>query len=346
MFVIGKSEKIKSIVLLLLTSLMVACGGGGGGDNNNQAPSPTGISGTVTAPGGAVAQLQSKSMFAFLVDAVFPAANATLTGTSTVSNAQVDLIRVDANGVMVGDVIESTATDTNGAFDFDIDISQIPSGVLILRVDSGSAVMRAIVSEPVIEINPVTEYVLSKIEAIVASDPAIDFSYFTPEEVQNMVDTVNLITVDVTGATIAEAVAAIAAQADSALAPEMATATINLSGAWFFEETTGSNTCGEQVGIVYLQANWTVLQEANIVTINFENGTPYGSGVLEDLQITGLPLDSFPEQGGVTTVLSQSYQVALDGNLVSATYNWSWTSSTDGFTCSGTNFATISRIVN
>lgn len=334
-----------NIVFVLLATLLVGCGGGGGGsDNNTQTPTPTVISGTVTAPGGAVAQFRSNSMFTSVLDTFFPAASATLTGTSPVSGVQVDLFKLDADGNIVGELIGSDTTDTTGAFEIDVDITQLPPGPLVLQVDSGSAVMRALASASVVEINPVTEYVLSQIESTVGSNPSIDFTSFTPEEIQNMVDAVDLISIDVTGTTIEDALNQIAAQAEIILDQQISIASIDLNGDWLYVEITGTNNCGDPVGDIWLQSTWRIEQEGNIITIYDGNGIEYGSGDLDGLEILNLPMDSFIEQGGVVTINSQSYVVSPDGNSVEATFNWTWT--LGGDSCSGVNTATITRMMN
>lgn len=339
-----KLTNISKIGFMLFTIALYGCGGSGGSDNNNQAPTPSGLSGIVTAPGGVVAQLQSKSMFASVFDTLFPAANATITGTSPVSGVQVDLIRIDADGSIVGGVIASDTTDSAGAFEIDVDVTQIPPGPLVLRVDSGSAVMRALASAPVVEINPVTEYVLSQLESVVAADPALDFTRFTPEEIQNMVDAVDLISIDVSGTTVADAVAQIAAQAEAILNQQISIASIDLNGDWLYVEITGANNCGDPVGVIWLQSTWRIEQDGNTITIYDGNGVEYGSGELDGLEILNLPMDSFIEQGGVVTINSQSYDVSPDGDSVEATFDWTWTM--EGFSCSGTNTASITRMLN
>ena len=120
----------KLFVALSIGFFLVACSSGG--DSTPAAPVTTTITGTVTAPGGAIASLERKTFFAKVVDIVFPGAIAMITGTAPVPNTTVELIKLDNNGNQIGDVLASVMTDASGAYS--IDTTESLSSQLVLRV--------------------------------------------------------------------------------------------------------------------------------------------------------------------------------------------------------------------
>src|SRR6266436_3000899 len=86
----------------ILALALAACGGKSGGSGVSHpplVPASIVVSGTVWAPGGAVALLTDKSLFAKASDLFFSSANAAISGIATVPDGtRVDLIRIDDTG--------------------------------------------------------------------------------------------------------------------------------------------------------------------------------------------------------------------------------------------------------
>src|SRR6266513_3114760 len=80
-------------------------GGGSGGSGVSHpplVPASIVVSGTVSAPGGAVALLTDKSFFAKASDVFFSSANAAISGIATVPDGtRVDVIRISDSGSQV-----------------------------------------------------------------------------------------------------------------------------------------------------------------------------------------------------------------------------------------------------
>ena len=96
-----------------------------------------------------------------------------------------------------------------------------------------------------------------------------------------------------------------------------------LAGTWSVTSTTGSNTCGDLVGVDYTSTVNITVSGSN-VTGGELSGTVNGNQV----SLSG----SYPDDGGTTT---SNISLTVDGNLFSGTDNWSWTGG--GSTCTGTD---------
>lgn len=105
-------------------------------------------------------------------------------------------------------------------------------------------------------------------------------------------------------------------------------------GIWYVTETSGSNSCGEPVGVKdYYSAQLST--SGSTVTIVLDVGTFYGTLSGNTLSWTG----SYPEDGGTTTI-NLEVTIASDGKSVSGSSSWRWS---DGYySCSG--FSSISAV--
>jgi len=154
------------IALFVFTaSVITACGSssnGGAGDVADE-PGPT-INGVVTAPGGMVAMLENQSLQYALLEVVFPSARADIIGLQPVGGATVELIEIDNDGNQVGDVLASTSTSITGDYTLTLPAGLDFAANLVVRITgAGSEVLTAQVVEQVVDINPITTFVLEKL---------------------------------------------------------------------------------------------------------------------------------------------------------------------------------------
>jgi hypothetical protein len=137
---------------------LTSCGSGGSGDGGIIPPigSPTHtiVSGTVMAPGGAVAFFKRPSLGDLFVSDAYAA----LTGLANVpDNTVVQLARLNANASNVS--VITTTTTSEGRYSFNLTTLGLqPSNDLIVRTEgSGGKQMRAFVVGSVADISPVSE---------------------------------------------------------------------------------------------------------------------------------------------------------------------------------------------
>ena len=155
---------------LLLCTMAAAlifsgCGGSSSSDPSPDDPAaPIEISGTASAPGGMVAQFESKSVFDVAVQFLVPPAAAAISGLQPVTGADVELIRVDNDGNQVGDVLaNATTTSITGNYTLEIPAGTSLAGNLIVRITgTNNNDLRAQVVEQEVDIDPISEYVLQK----------------------------------------------------------------------------------------------------------------------------------------------------------------------------------------
>lgn len=151
-------QRPRSALLAILLGLTLNGCSSSSGDSDD-----TTVSGTASAPSGAVALFESKPALLAALDFVLGSASATITGLEPVTGATVELIRVDNNGNQVGDVLATTVTSLTGDYDLRLPAGVDLAGNLLVRITgTGGAEMRAQVVEQSIDITPVSEFVLRK----------------------------------------------------------------------------------------------------------------------------------------------------------------------------------------
>lgn len=154
---------LKPLVFALSVALTASCGGGGGSDPDPDPVVSTTISGTVEAPGGIIAQFETnKPVLIAAIDFIIPAAKAAITGLQAVGGATVELIRIDDDGVQVGDVLASTVTSITGNYSLALPTGVSLAGNLIVRISGSTESMSAMVVDQAVNINPVSQFVLDK----------------------------------------------------------------------------------------------------------------------------------------------------------------------------------------
>lgn len=177
--------KIKMIALFcIMTITLASCGFGSNtndtgsqndlsGDLTPVAPG-TIISGTATAPGGTVTQLEGNYRFYNLAfDYIIRSSYADILGLQPVGGATVELIRIDDDGVQVGDVLASTTTSITGDYSLGLPVGVELSPDLIVRITGTGVSMSAMVVDQAVDINPITQFVLQKFiddDSIVLAD--------------------------------------------------------------------------------------------------------------------------------------------------------------------------------
>lgn len=155
---------------------LASCGSGGDSGTSTVVTSITGIA---EAPGGVVAQLEYNQSFTVAAtNLLFPPAHAGITGLEPVTGATVELIRIDDDGVQVGDVLATTATSITGDYSLALPSGVSLAGNLIVRITGNSGTsMSAMVVEQSVDINPISQFVLDKFvddENLVLADLAIN----------------------------------------------------------------------------------------------------------------------------------------------------------------------------
>ena len=171
-----KSLSVIKPLVLACSLALAACGGDDGGTT---APAVTTVTGVVTAPSGLVAQLaQDKTFLAAAIEFVFPGAIAGITGLEPVTGATVQLIRIDDDGAQVGAVLAETVTSITGNYSLSLPAGVSLAGNLIVRITgNGGASMSAMVVDQVVDINPISQYVLDKFvddDNLVLADLAVN----------------------------------------------------------------------------------------------------------------------------------------------------------------------------
>lgn len=157
---IKKNFLKKLLVTACCATLLSACGGSG----SDTPATTTTITGTAEAPNGTIAQLEyNKSFIVAVVENIFPAANAAITGLEPVTGATVELLRIDNGGNQIGSVLATTFTSITGDYSLVLPTGVSLAGNLIVRISSNSDfTLGAMVVEQAIDINPVSQYILNK----------------------------------------------------------------------------------------------------------------------------------------------------------------------------------------
>ena len=160
-----KKAALFLIACVASVTILAGCGGssssssddaGGGGATSRT------ISGTATAPAGAVAFHEAPSLFELALNVLIPPAHAAITGLDPVGGATVELLRVDNAGNPVGEVLAETVTSITGDYRLTLPDGVNLAGNLIVRITGTGTEMRAQVVDQAVNINPVSEFVLRK----------------------------------------------------------------------------------------------------------------------------------------------------------------------------------------
>ncbi len=159
--------KIPSLVSwLVVIGMLLLAGCGGGGGDPVKVDNRVGISGTVLLPGGTEAPDNP-------------------IGLQGVANRSVSLYQVDDEGNIIGDVLDTGTSDSNGNY-----VLLLPEGVpfssdLIVEAQlDNNQTARAIVIDASTDITPITEYITNKL----IDNPDLDLSVLPLTEVTRLIE--------------------------------------------------------------------------------------------------------------------------------------------------------------
>ena len=153
---------------MLLLTVVTACGSGGEGGSS--IPTGVAVTGNVTGPGGAVAQIAplSKSWFASLFE-VAEAFAQQVTGWSAVPNATVRVFRIDDTGNPVGTtVIPPVTTAPDGSFSLILPTGTVLDSTLVVQVENDPSI-----NGPV-AVGIANTYSTLLVQTTVALNPAVE----------------------------------------------------------------------------------------------------------------------------------------------------------------------------
>jgi hypothetical protein len=180
--------------LVAITLMVSACSGGGGGGGDGGAVDSSGsgasssnfvVSGTISAPGGAVAFLPRKNLLEQFADAFIAPVHAAISEfLSVAEGTKVELVRINNDGTVVS-VLAATTT-SSGRYSFDLTALGISAASdLVVQVldSSNTPKMRAFVAAVKVDINPVSE-TAARIVLELAANSTLD--NFTTQELADI----------------------------------------------------------------------------------------------------------------------------------------------------------------
>jgi len=181
--------------LCAATVLAYGCGGSGSDSGNSGGPPPSGVavSGTVSAPGGALA-FNGPTTFERMLASVFGSyAHAAITGVANVgAGVTINLIEVNAAGSQVGDVIATTTTESDGSFALTAPEGFTPGPQYVLRAEGTTETIDARVTDTTVNADPVTDATSDLVTAT-----ASDLSALSTGEIAEIQDVVEGLTSDI-----------------------------------------------------------------------------------------------------------------------------------------------------
>jgi len=116
--------------------------------------------------------------------------------------------------------------------------------------------------------------------------------------------------------------------------------TLFIKPAWHYVETIGPNTCGDGEGDIWFESEILIYQTGNELTIVNYHDDEINATVDNNNNIQGIPLISFPELGGTTTVTAVNWSF-VDPDTISGTMSFGW--SDNATSCTGTNTISITK---
>lgn len=146
------------MVCTLAVLSAAACSKGGGSGGTTAPPAGVNISGTVSAPGGAIAFNAPTGIKHLWAQLFGGNAMAAISGTLPVGGGvTVNLIEIDANGAQVGATIATGTTDAGGAFTLEAPAGFVPAANYVVRAVGTTGTLDAIVTGTTLEVDPSTE---------------------------------------------------------------------------------------------------------------------------------------------------------------------------------------------
>jgi len=147
------------ITAALVAASLSGCGSSGSSSSTPPASTPATVSGSVSAPGGAIAFNAPSGIKRLLAEIIGRPAYADGLGVTSVGpGVTVNLIEIDVTGAQVGNVLASATTDTNGAFSITVPDGIVLGPKYVIRAEgSGSSTMDAMVTGTTVNVDPSTE---------------------------------------------------------------------------------------------------------------------------------------------------------------------------------------------
>ncbi|MGF1767696.1 hypothetical protein L4D06_09965 [Enterovibrio makurazakiensis] len=313
--------------LLLPTVLLglVACS-----DNNSttasspSSPSPTptsSVSGTVTAPSGVVVNFSQPTLFQLF----FPPAYAAIIGLEPVSNATVELIRIDDDGNQVGEVIASAPTSITGEYNITLPSGVSLAGNLVVRIRGANTNMNAIALDQKVNIDPGSHYIYQN---LVDSDLVMaDLAANHIVTLRGVIDELDL----TAGTDLTETLAALDAVAGFRMKQEVAVLATTPGDAAIFEGswrngifemalhdhddgTSSSFYTSMEIGVLDIESDSSDNLSITLASYEYNNGILgfYQSGeAIDSWLFTATEFTSTPEAPEVVDV-----EVTSDGTLI------------------------------
>jgi hypothetical protein len=168
------------------------CGGGGNSVGGSSGSTDFVVSGTVSAPGGIVAFVPRKNLFARLADVLISPAYAAITGLASVPDGtKVDLVRINNSGVVISPL--ATTNTSGGSYSFNLTkLGQATASDLVVQVFDSSNVlnMRAFVATGTVNIDPVSE---TTVRLVLEKSAISSLNNFTVQELADIGAAVNLL---------------------------------------------------------------------------------------------------------------------------------------------------------
>jgi hypothetical protein len=184
-------NNIKTVLLGWILLSISACGGGDSGGGNTDVT----LTGIISAPSGAIAQLQPQGIKSMLANALFgKQVTAVTTGwTGVGGGVTVELIQVDTSGAQVGSAIATTTTNSDGSYSLTLPDGFTGGPEYVVRVGSGTTVMdsRVPVSSGSLDVDPGSDAASDLVTDVIAavsgqlSDMSIDELQTLMDETEN-----------------------------------------------------------------------------------------------------------------------------------------------------------------
>jgi len=171
---------VKTVVTVSLLSLLSACGGSESGSGTP--PNTVNLSGTVSSINGQVAFSQPSFNESFLAIFIGNKSHAAVDGESSVgAGVTIELIKVDNNGDIIGDVIASATTDASGNYSLEAPEGFVPGPEYVIRAKGVSSSIGARVTDLAQDIDSVSDASSS-----VISGNAMDLSSLSLSEIDEI----------------------------------------------------------------------------------------------------------------------------------------------------------------
>ncbi len=188
--------------LVLSTCITLAACGGSSSNNDDipQGNQSTTVSGIAQTPGGTIAHLnQQRPVMLAVLDFFIPSSFAAITGLTPVPNTTVELIRIDNDGNQIA-VLDTTTTNDMGEYTLELPDGVESSADLVVQLRGDTTTLRAIVTGDSVDITPVSQFILDTL----IDEPGVVLANLNLESVEELVNQVENLDIDLTGATTLE----------------------------------------------------------------------------------------------------------------------------------------------